>query len=184
MRKVKAFIFITLDGYYAGEEGDVSWHNHGQEENEYAIRAMSAGDILLFGRVTYEMMLSYWPTPMAKMNDPLVADGMNTSDKIVFSKTLKKADWKNTSLIKEDVVEEIIKLKLKQGNDMTLLGSGSILTQLAENGLIDEYQVMVDPVVIGSGTRLFENIREQLLLKLVSTTTFKSGVVLLCYQPG
>ncbi|MDD4969198.1 MAG: dihydrofolate reductase family protein [Paludibacter sp.] len=183
MRKVKAFIFITLDGYYAGEEGDISWHNHGHEENEYASRSMSAGDILLFGRVTYDMMQSYWPTPMAKMNDPVVAEGMNKSEKLVFSRTLKKTSWENSTLVKEDVVEELKRLKLQPGKDMTLLGSGSILKQLAEHGLIDEYQIMVDPVVIGSGVRLFEGIREQLNLKLVSTTAFKSGVVLLCYQP-
>jgi dihydrofolate reductase len=183
MRKVKAFIFITLDGYFAGDEGDISWHNHGREENEYAVRAMSAGDILLFGRVTYEMMQSYWPTPMAKMNDPVVAEGMNKSEKMVFSKTLKEVSWENSTLLKEDAVEEIRKLKLTPGKDMTLLGSGNILTQLADHGLIDEYQVMVDPVVIGSGSRLFEGISQQLNLKLITSTAFKSGVVLLCYLP-
>jgi dihydrofolate reductase len=183
MRKVTAFVFVTLNGYYKGPKGDISWHKHGAEENEYAAESLKSGGTLLFGRVTYEMMASYWPTPIAIKNDPIVAKGMNNTDKIVFSRTLKKVDWNNTRLMKGNIVEEIKKMKQMPGKNMTLLGSGTVLTQFAEQGLVDEYQIMVDPVVLGDGTPMFKNIKHKLELKLTGTRTFKSGVVLLCYTP-
>jgi dihydrofolate reductase len=128
-------------------------------------------------------MASYWPTPDAIKKDPIVAAGMNNADKIVFSRTLKKVEWNNTRLMKDNIVEEIKKMKQLPGREMTVLGSGSILIQFAEQGLIDEYQIMVDPVVLGDGTPIFKNIKHKLDLKLTRTRTFKSGVVLLCYQP-
>jgi len=183
MRKISVFNFVTLNGYYKGPKGDISWHRHGAEENEYAAKNLKSGGTLLFGRVTYEMMASYWPTPIAIKNDPIVAEGMNNADKIVFSRTLKKVEWNNTRLVKHNIEEELKKMKQMPGKDMTLLGSGSILTQFAEQGLIDEYQIMVDPIVIGNGTPIFKDIKNKLDLKLTMTRTFTSGVVLLCYQP-
>ena len=138
--------------------------------------------ILLFGRVTYEMMEGYWTTSMALDNDPIVAAGMNKSEKIVFSRTMKKAEWNNTKLINDNIIDEIKKLKQTPGKDMAILGSGSILTQFAEHGLIDEYQFMVDPVILGEGTSIFKGIKHKLDLKLTQSRTFKSGVVLLCYN--
>ena len=184
MRKLSVFNFITLHGYFAGPNGDISWHRHGAEENAYAAEGLKAGSTLLFGRVTYEMMAGYWPTPMAIKNDPIIAEGMNMADKIVFSRTMKKAGWNNTRLVKDNIAEEIRKMKQKPGKDMTVLGSGSIVTQFAEQGLIDEYQFMVDPVALGDGTPIFKGITHKLDLKLTSTRTFKSGVVLLCYEPA
>ncbi len=183
MRKVSAFNFVTLNGYFEGPKGDTSWHKHGGEEAEYSAESLKSGNTLLFGRVTYEMMVSFWPTPMAIENFPIVAEGMNKAEKIVFSRTLKKVEWNNTRLVKDNIVEEIKKMKQMPGKDMTLLGSGSILTQFAEQGLIDEYQIMVDPVVLGDGTPIFRNIKHKLDLKLTMTRTFRTGVVLLCYQP-
>ena len=183
MRKLNVFNFITLNGYFEGPKRDISWHKHGAEENEYAVEGLKSGSILLFGRVTYELMASYWPTPYAIKNDPIMAEGMNNADKIVFSRTLKKAEWNNTRLLKDHIVEEIKRMKQIPGKDMTLLGSGSIATQFAQQGLIDEYQIMVDPVVLGDGTPIFKGIKHTLNLKLTTTRTFRSGVVLLCYQP-
>ncbi len=154
-----------------------------EEENSYAVESLKAGNTLLFGRMTYQMMASYWPTPMALKNDPIVARGINKADKIVFSKTLKKAEWNNTRIISGNIVEEVKKLKKMPGNNMTLMGSGSILTQFAEQGLIDEYQIMVDPVATGNGTTIFKGIKHNLNLKLIATRTFRSGVVLLSYRP-
>ena len=128
------------------------------------------------------MMASYWPTPIAIKNDPIVAEGMNKADKIVFSRTLTKAEWNNTRLVRDNMAEEIQKMKRQTGKDMTVLGSGSIVTQLAQAGLIDEYQFMVDPVVLGEGTPIFKGIGHKLDLNLIATRTFKSGVVLLSYQ--
>ena len=183
MGKVSAFIFITLNGYFEGPTRDISWHRHGAEENAYAVDALKSGNMLLFGRVTYEMMASYWPTPLAIKNDPIVAEGMNNADKIVFSRTLKSVEWSNTRLVKDNIAEEVKRLKQMPGKNMTLLGSGSIVTQLAQQGLIDEFQIMVDPVLLGDGTPIFKGIKERLNLKLITTRTFKSGVILLCYEP-
>ncbi len=174
--------FITLNSYFKGPGGDISWHVHGNEENTFAAEMLGLGDILLFGRVTYELMASYWPTEFAIKNDPVVAAGMNKAEKIVFSKTLQKADWNNTKIIKESIVEEISKMKQLSYRNMTILGSGSIVSQFAEKGLIDEYQFMVDPVIIGGGTPLLEGIRNSFSLKLTGTRTFKSGVILLNYE--
>jgi dihydrofolate reductase len=183
MRKLSAFTFVTLNGFFRGPKGDISWHRHGEEENAYAIMLLQSGNTLLFGRVTYEMMAGYWPTPLALKNDPVVAAGMNTAEKIVFSRTLKKAHWQNTRLVRDDAVDAIRKLKQMPGKDMTLLGSGSILAQFAEQGLIDEYEIMLDPVVLGDGTPIMKGIKNKLDLKLTGTKTFKSGVVLLSYRP-
>jgi dihydrofolate reductase len=143
---------------------------------------LKGGDTLLFGRATYELMASYWPTPFALNNDPVVAEAMNSADKIVFSRTLRKVKWSNTRLVKGDMLEEIRKMKEMSGKTMTVLGSGSIVTQLAQEGLIDEYQIMVDPVVLGKGTPIFKGLKRRLNLKLTSTRTFRNGTVLLCYQ--
>ncbi len=182
MRKISSFTFITLNGCYKGSNEDISWHKHGEEEAAYSVESLKSMNILIFGRVTYEMMASFWPTPMAIETSPFVAEGMNKAEKIVFSKTLDKVEWNNSRLIKGDIIDEIKKLKQEPGNNMTILGSGSIVTQLAENDLIDEYQIMIDPVVIANGTPIFNNISSNLNLKLVSTRTFTSGVVLLCYH--
>jgi dihydrofolate reductase len=184
MKKLSVFNFLTLNGYYKGANDDISWHKHGQEEAEFAAEGAQTESILLFGRKTYEMMASYWPTPEAMKNDAAVAEGMNTSEKIVVSRSLSIAKWKNTRILKENMVEEIKKLKKTANKDITVLGSGTIVTQLAEAGLIDVFQFMVDPVVIGEGTPIFKGIGRQLDLKLTDTRTFKSGVVLLNYQPG
>jgi len=182
MGKIRVFNFISLNGYFEGPGRDISWHNHGADEDAYAAEMLQMGDILLFGRITYELMASFWPTEFAIKNDPFVADGMNKAEKIVFSRTLEKADWHNTRLMKENIVEEIKKMKQLSERDMTILGSGSIVTQFAENGLIDEYQLMMDPIILGEGTTIFNGIREKLNLKLTETRTFKSGVILLNYE--
>jgi dihydrofolate reductase len=142
---------------------------------------MQPGNILLFGRITYEMMAGFWPSPMAMESMPGVAKGMNEAEKIVFSKSLKKADWQNTTVIK-NMVAEVKKLKQTPGHDMTILGSGSIITQLADAGLLDGIQLMIDPVALGAGTPIFGGLSKQTNLKLTDTKTFKSGTVLLSYQ--
>ena len=183
MRKIRVFIFSALDGYFKGPKSDISWHRHDAEGTAHAVKMLKPGNTLLFGRVTYELMASYWPTPYAINNDPIVAAGMNKADKIVFSRTLKKASWNNTRIVKNNIEEEIAKMKRMPGKNMTLLGSGTILTQLAQQGLIDEYQIMVDPVVLGAGTPMFKGIKHRLNLKLTKTKTFENGAVLLCYKP-
>jgi dihydrofolate reductase len=154
-----------------------------REQNDFAAENSQSGAILLFGRVTYEMMVSYWPTPEAKKNAPDIAEGMNKAEKIVFSKTLKKAEWDNTRIVKDNIEEEVKKLK-QAGKNMTILGSGSIVNQLAEKGLIDEYLLMIHPVAIGNGTPFLKDIHRKLDLELTNTRSFKNGTVLLSYRPG
>lgn len=183
MGKLSVFNFTTLNGNYTASDGGIGWHKHGQEEGEYSKEGVSSGSILLFGRRTYEMMAGFWPTPMAEQSMPEVAAGMNNSQKIVFSRTMRTAEWKNTKIIKENIVDEIARLKEREQRDLTILGSGTIVTLCAEHGLIDEYQIMIDPVLLGGGAQLCSGLRRTIDLKLTSTRTFQSGVVLLCYQP-
>src|SRR5262245_40069368 len=136
--------------------------------------------MFLFGRVTYDMMASFWPTPAGKAANPIFAEALNNTPKIVFSTTLKKADWQKTEVIKELNKEEILTLKQRPGKNMMIFGSGTVVEQLAKLGLIDEYQLMVNPIVLGKGKPLFKGV-PQLGLKLLETKRFKSGIVLLHY---
>ncbi|WP_353720284.1 dihydrofolate reductase family protein [Dyadobacter sp. 676] len=183
MGKLIAYNFTTLNGYFKGRDNDISWHRHGQEENEFAAGNLETRATLLFGRITYEMMAGFWPTPMAMESMPEVARGMNETEKIVFSTTLKTARWANTTLIKTDLVEAVRALKADPERMMTILGSGSIIMQLAEARLIDEYQFMIDPVAIGEGTPSFQGLTRKLDLELIDSRVFGSGVVLLRYVP-
>jgi dihydrofolate reductase len=184
MRKLTVFNLVTLDGYFAGEGGDISWHNVDAEFNEFAIEKIQAGNTLLFGRITYELMAGYWPTAEAAQNDPIVADGMNKAEKIVFSRTLMKADWNNTTLVKTDMLAEVRRLKALSGKDMTILGSGTIVSQLADARLIDEYQIMLNPIALGKGRTMFEGIKNRLPLRLIDTRTLANGNILLTYEPA
>src|SRR5689334_15159403 len=137
---------VSLDGFFAGPNGELDWHVVDEEFNEFAIDQLNAMDALIFGRVTYEGMLSYWPTQIAIENDPEIADKMNTLPKLVFSKTLDRVEWgqwDNARLIKGDIGEEIAKLKQQPGKDMVIFGSGSIVSTLAQLGLIDEYRILI-----------------------------------------
>ena len=186
MRKLIVFNHVTLDGHFVGLNGDFRWAHAGNDDREYSkfvADNASGGGELLFGRVTYELMASYWPTPVAEQHDPAVAKGMNSMSKVVFSRTLTKASWNNTKLIKGDIVSEIRKMKSESGPGMAILGSGSIITQLALEHVIDEYQMIVDPVALGKGRSMFDGIREPLNLKLTKTRTFGNGKVYLCYEP-
>src|SRR5271157_160394 len=183
MRKIIFFMLTSLDGYFEGTGRDISWHNVDNEFNKFAIEQLNTVDTLLFGRVTYEMMASYWPTPAAKTNDPVVAEKMNTTPKLVCSKTLQKGEWQNTRLIKDNFVEEMQKLKKQSGKDMIILGSSDLAITFIEHGLIDEYRVMINPLVLGDGKSLFKGIKGKFDLSLIKTRTFKNGNVLLYYEP-
>ncbi len=184
MRKVIFQVMISLDGFFEGEAHDISWHNVDDEFNAYAIDLLHKADALLFGRVTYELMASYWPAAAALTNDPVVAGLMNTLPKYVFSKTLPAAAWLHTTLVKEDAVEELAALKAQSGKDLVILGSSSLAKNWLVHGLIDECRIIVNPVVLGSGKTLFEGITAHLALKLADTRRFESGNVMLTYIPA
>jgi len=184
MPRVIAFEQVSLDGYFVDSKGDMSWaHNQDPEWNEFISSNASAEGTLLFGRVTYEMMASFWPTPEAMERLPVVAEGMNKLPKLVFSRTLRKASWTNTTLVKGDLVTQVRKLKKAAGPDMAILGSGNIVSQLAQAGLIDEFQIVVNPIVLGSGKTLFEGAKEKIALELIKTRAFTNGNVVLYYEP-
>ena len=187
MRKLIVFNQVTLDGYFAGPNGDLSWAHRAAPDPEWKafVEAnASSGGLLLFGRITYEMMASYWPTPQAAANDPVVAQGINQLPKVVFSRTLTRPTWANTRVVKTDPAAEIQRLKSEPGPDMVIMGSGTIVSRLAPTGLIDEYQLVVFPVVLGKGRTMFDGIPHSLSLKPASTRTFGNGNVLLCYVPA
>lgn len=176
-------MMISLDGYFEGKNHDLSWHNVDGEFNEFAIRQLKSIGTILFGRKTYSMMSQYWPTNMAKSDDPIVAGLMNTTKKIVFSGTLKIAKWQNTKLISDYTVEEVKKLKNEPGKDIAIFGSNNLCVYLTEHGLVDEFRIIINPVAIGKGTPLFKGLKKKLKLELIKTHNFKSGNALLCYQP-
>ena len=185
MRKLSVFNSVTLDGYFAGPNGDLSWAHDGSEDaefNSFVADNAKGGGVLLFGRVTYELMASYWPTPDALKKDPVVAERMNSLPKVVFSRTMARAPWSNTTLVKGDLAAEVRRLKEAPGENMVILGSGSIVSQLTTMGLIDEYQFVVTPVVLGKGKAMFDGIKEKLPLKLTKTRSFGNGKVFLRYE--
>ncbi len=183
MRKLFSFNMVTLDGFFEGPQHEIDWHNVDGEFNEFAIEQLGTIGVILFGRVTYQMMASYWPTPAANADDPVVAGQMNRVPKIVVSRTLNKAEWNNTRLIKDHVAEEITALKQQPGKDLALFGSANLMATLMQLDLIDEHRLMVNPIILGSGVPLFKKASDRLDLKLVKTRAFGNGNVLLCYQP-
>jgi dihydrofolate reductase len=187
MRKLIVFNHVTLDGCFADANGRMDWAraDHNDEEWKAFVAGNAGGNgPLLLGRVTYELMTRYWPTPLAKQHDPAIAERMNDLQKIVFSRTLDQAAWSHTKLVKGDLAAEVRKMKDEPGDGMTILGSGSIVSQLAQEGLIDEYQVVLNPVVLGKGRTMFDGLKEKLALKLVKSRAFGNGNLWLCYEPA
>jgi dihydrofolate reductase len=186
MRKLIVFNHVSLDGYFIDAQGDMSFARNDRPDAEwdaFIAGNASGGGMLVFGRITYEMMAAFWPTPLAAETMPVVAQQMNALPKVVFSRTLDQVSWSNTKLVKGDLTGEIRRMKEEPGEDMVIFGSGSLISQLAREGLIDEYQVVVNPVVLGKGRSMFEGIKEKLPLKLKKARTFANGNVLLCYEP-
>jgi len=183
MRKLVVFNNVTLDGYIADVRGDMSWaHKDDAEWTAFGAENASGGGVLLLGRITYELMASYWPTAAARANAPAMAEGMNRMQKVVFSRTLDKASWQNTTLVKGDIVATVRRMKSEPGEGMAILGSGSIVSQLTQAGLIDEYQIVVNPVALGQGKSMFAGVKEKLTLQLTKTRAFGNGNVVLWYE--
>lgn len=185
MRKLGVFNQVSLDGYFTDKNGDMSWaHKQDPEWESFASENASGGGVLVFGRITYDLMAGYWPTPQATKNNPIVAERMNNLPKIVFSRTLDKVTWSNTTLIKGDIVEAMRKLKAEPGPDMVILGSGTIVAQFTDAHLIDEYQVVVNAIVLGDGRTMFGGLTDRVGLRLKEARTFSNGNVVLWYRPA
>ena len=178
MGKVIVSNVASLDGFFEGSNKELDWVVTDEEFFEYARGLLRGTDALLFGRATYQHMANYWPSAPADE----IADKMNNLPKIVFSKTLKKVDWNNSRLVESNVEEEVSRLKGQPGKDMVIFGSAMLASSLLQWGLVDEYRVILQPVLLGSGSPLFRDITERIRMKLMSAKSFGSGVVLLSYQ--
>jgi dihydrofolate reductase len=183
VRKFILFNLVTLDGFFAGPNGEIDWHRVDEEFNEFAIDQLNNTDGLIFGRVTYQMMAGYWSTPAAVEDDPVVASKMNSIPKFVASRSLDKVDWKNSRLIKGDIPEEFLKIKQQAGRDLFIFGSADLAETLIQHNLVDEYRLIVIPILLGKGKPMFKGVRQSMKLKLVRTRLFQNGNILLVYVP-
>ncbi len=184
MPRLSSFISLSIDGCYADAGGGMSWADaQDPEQAEFTGANARGGGALVFGRVTYEMMAAFWPTPTAAQLMPDVAAQMNALPKIVFSRTLSSADWSNTR-VNADVAGELRKLKSGKGPDMAILGSGSIVLEAAAAGLLDELQVMLVPVTLGAGKRLFDGLPRSLAWRREEVRQFSNGNVFVRWRPA
>jgi dihydrofolate reductase len=188
MKKISVFNHITVDGYFAGPRGEIDWFKdipHDKAYQQYMQKQSQAKSTLLFGRTTYDMMKSFWPTEMAMEMDPKMADVMNNSSKIVFSKSMKEVPdsphWKNVSVMREISKRSIDKLKRESQEDITILGSGSVVQQLTDLKMISSYTLVIVPVILGKGKPLFKDVKE-LKLILTSSKAFNNGLVIQHYS--
>lgn len=185
MRKVYLFMMVSLDGFFEGPGHDLSWHNVDEEFNEFANRQLRSTGTLLLGRRTYRLFADFWPKAG---NDPKMPEDvhetarlLDKAEKVVFSRTLKEPDWTNARLAR-DAAGEVSRLKRMPGKDIAIFGSNNLCVSLMEDGLVDEFRLMVNPVAIGKGTALFRGLGRKHEFKLIKKRTFKSGNILLYYK--
>ena len=195
MVRLVANTFVSLDGFMVGDDEDMSWviDTFDAEMGKEIGDGLDETGAILLGRVTYEIMASYWPhaipdgnydvdNPAEGSEDPVITDHMNNLPKIVFSRTLQSPEWSNSRVVKDNIGDEIAMLKAEPGKDLMIQGSASIVQQLTNLGLIDEYRLLVHPIVLGSGKPLFSDIKDRASLELVDAKTYKNGVVGLRYR--
>ncbi len=182
MRKIYLFMMVSLDGFFEGLDHDLSWHNVDLQFERFANDQLQNTGSILFGRKTYEMMAGFWPTEKGDTS-PITQKYMNSIPKFAISRTLKKADWINTTLINKNIKDEINKLKNEEGKEIAILGSNNLSVGLLKLGLIEEIRIMLNPVAIGKGTLLFQGLNKSIRFELISLRKFSSGNVLLIYNP-
>ena len=185
MRKVLVSNLISLDGYLAAPDGDLSWFAVGPDFFAYVHKMLPTLGMLLFGRVTYEMMAAYWTKPEVTRDDPVVAPFMNELPKLVASRSLQKAGWGSWDnvTVSADPVQKVRELKAQSGKDLMIFGSGGLVSALAAAGLIDEYRMMLNPVILGQGIPMFRGMPQRVPLRLVASEVFDKKVVMLTYHP-
>jgi dihydrofolate reductase len=182
MAKIILFNMITIDGYFEGPGNDISWHSVDAEFNEFAIEQLNNASTLIFGRKTYELMASYWPTDAALKDDPVVAGLMNSLPKIVFSKTLKDVNWSNTRLHTGNLKKVCSDLKSGNKKDIFVFGSADLASDMIKLNLIDEFRMIISPVILGEGVPLFRSSSGKINMKLIRSKEFKNGNVLVVYR--
>jgi dihydrofolate reductase len=188
MRRVIVDALISLDGYLSDANGEIDWFTQEEdflkaEGKAWSLEMLRRADTILFGRVTFDGMAEWWPSETARRDMPEIAQQLNGTAKIVFSRTLKTTAWENTTILPEPSKKVILELKQRPGRDMLILASSSLVSSLMRDDLIDEYWIRVVPVVLGSGRPLFKDQKERHKLRLVSCQAFKSGVVAVRYEP-
>jgi dihydrofolate reductase len=185
MRKLVLFMHVSLDGFAADANRGLAWISYDSELQQYADGIVATVGSPVYGRVTYELMAGYWPAVLdnrdASEHSKAHAQWVDKATKIVFSKTMKKTEWNNTIVINDNIGEEINKLKQQPGKDLVIFGSPGLAHSFMELDLIDEYQLTLNPVLLGSGIPAYQNIKNKTNLKLVKATSLKSGVVGLHY---
>lgn len=170
-------MMTSLDGFIEGPNHNINWHVFDEKMSEYMMGFFDTVDTFLYGRKSYELMLTYWP----EQSGPF-ADIMNETRKIVFSKKLDKVEW-NSELVKENIPEKMREEKKKPGKDMVLFAGADIAATFIKHNLIDEYRLIINPVALGSGTPLFKDLKSSLRLECMNTMTFDCGNVILIYNP-
>jgi len=185
MRKIISFMHISLDGFVAGPNGEMNWIKVDEELFDYGAKRISEGDTALYGRVTYQMMESYWPTagdkPTATKHDIEHSKWYSKVHKVVLSKTMKGEDLINTTIISDNLADRINEIKQQEGNEILLFGSPTATHSLMQQNLIDGYWLFVNPIILGEGIPLFVDIKDKINLKLLTTRQFTSGVIELNY---
>lgn len=192
MRRVVVSNWISVDGFIGGPKRELDWFAQKGFLNktdfaEYTKELLSAAGEIILGRATYEQFVRTWPTRTASdpSSDPLITERMNSLPKIVFSKTLDKVSWGawgNARLVRGDAGDEVKRLKSEPGKDLVIFGSGSLVSSLTNDGLIDEYQLIVQPVILGAGIPEFPNVGKRTKLKLLKSRQLREGAIILYYQ--
>ena len=181
MRRIVMWNLVTLDGFFEGPKSwDLEFHKlaWGEELERFSIEQLRSAGALLFGRVTYQGMADYWTAQSGE-----IADFMNNLTKFVFSRTLPRAEWNNTTLIKDHTEDEAAKLKQQTGKDMFIFGSATLSAALMRHNLIDEYRLCITPVLLGHGNPLFKESPGGISMKLLEARPLKNGCAILRYEP-
>ena len=186
MRKVISYLQVSLDGFVTGSHQQMNWIIMDEEIFKDGVDLTATTDTALYGRITYQMMAAYWPTvlcnPLSTQPELRYAQWLENIEKIVFSRTLEKAEWNNSRLVKKNITEEVMKLKQHRGKSMLILGSPGLTQSFMKRDLIDEFRVNVNPVILGNGMPLFGYILHPIHLELLSEKKFSAGVVGLHYK--
>jgi len=191
LRKIVIFTSVSLNGFFEGPNHDISWHNVDDEFNKFGIEQLREIDTILFGRRTYQLFEDAFPKiaadPATSKDNLEKANLINNMNKIVYSKTLQsvteKEGWRNIRLVRQMNPDEIKQWKQEPGKNISA-GGNELVASLAENGLIDEFRIVINPIALTDGTSLLHGIRNPLRLRLLKTQTFKSGNLLLTYEPA
>lgn len=178
MRRLFWQMMISLDGFMEGPNSELDWHAIDEDFDRYGREMLASIDGMLLGRKTYQLFASHWPTSTQSE-----APRLNELPKHVFSRTLERVEWNNSTLVRSDAVEAVQRLKQQPGRELALFGSAELASTLMRAGLIDEYRIMVAPIVLGSGAPMFKHVEQRVRLRLTRSETFSSGVVSSYYEP-